>query len=90
VFQKQLCNGIPNVTELRVLRKRLYLKAYNLSIVEHLEQTVFMPLSVTVFVTLATQQHLEYRSFLNALYNALSESTCRLCFGLSTVRDNHV
>jgi hypothetical protein len=48
--QKELYNAIPNVTVWRVLRKRLYLKAYKLSIVQ----------SVNVFVTLATRSHLEY------------------------------
>jgi hypothetical protein len=44
-FKKELYNFIPNVTVGRVLRKRLHLKAYKLSIVQHLER----------------QQHLEYR-----------------------------
>jgi hypothetical protein len=30
-FKKELYNGIPNVTVCRVLRKRLHLKAYKLS-----------------------------------------------------------
>jgi hypothetical protein len=34
VFQKELYNGIPNVTVWRALRKRLHLKEYKLSIVE--------------------------------------------------------
>jgi hypothetical protein len=34
VFQKELYNGIPNVTVWRVLRKRLHLKAYKLSTVQ--------------------------------------------------------
>jgi hypothetical protein len=34
MFQKKLCNGIPNATALRVLRKLLRLKAYELSIVQ--------------------------------------------------------
>jgi hypothetical protein len=37
VFQKELCNGIANVTVRRVLRKRLHLKAYKLSIVQGAE-----------------------------------------------------
>jgi hypothetical protein len=45
VFKKELCNGNPNVTVWRVLRKRLQLKAYKPCIVQHL----------FVFVTLATQ-----------------------------------
>jgi hypothetical protein len=35
VLQKELCNGIPNVTVWRVLRKRLHLKAYRLSVIQH-------------------------------------------------------
>jgi hypothetical protein len=46
VFHKELYNGIPNVTVWRLLRKRLYLKTYKLSIVQHL--------------TISTRQHLEY------------------------------
>jgi hypothetical protein len=53
VFKKELYNGIPNVTVWRVLRKRLRLKVYK-------RLMIFMPLSVNIFVTLATQQHLEY------------------------------
>jgi hypothetical protein len=34
VFQKELYNGIPNVTVWRVLWKRSHLKAYKLSIVQ--------------------------------------------------------
>jgi hypothetical protein len=45
VFQKELYNCIPNVTLWRVLRKRLH---------------VCTPVSVNVFITLATQQHLDY------------------------------
>jgi hypothetical protein len=33
VFQKELYNGIPNATAWQVLRKRLHLKEYKLSIV---------------------------------------------------------
>jgi hypothetical protein len=36
-FKKELCNFIPDVTVWRVLRKRLNLKAYKLSIVQHFE-----------------------------------------------------
>jgi hypothetical protein len=39
-FQKELYNGIPNVTLWRVLRKRLHLKAYKLPIVQHLEKWI--------------------------------------------------
>jgi hypothetical protein len=47
VFQKELYNSIPNVTVWRVLRKRLHLKAYKLSIVQHLERFIACtPLSV--------------------------------------------
>jgi hypothetical protein len=34
VFQRELCNDLPNVTVRRMLRKRLHLKQYKLSIVE--------------------------------------------------------
>jgi hypothetical protein len=37
VSKKELYNGITNVALWRVLRKRLHLKAYKLSIVQHLE-----------------------------------------------------
>jgi hypothetical protein len=54
VFQKELHNGIPNVTVWQVLRKRLRLK--ELSIVQHLERwIVYTPLSINVFITLSTQ-----------------------------------
>jgi hypothetical protein len=46
VFQKQLYNGIPNVTVWRVLRKRLHLKAYKLFIVKHLNTVTFEKLSL--------------------------------------------
>jgi hypothetical protein len=53
---KEFYNGIPNITVWRVLRKRLTLKAYKLLIVQCLERLiVYTPLSVNVFVTLATQ-----------------------------------
>jgi hypothetical protein len=59
-FKKQ-CNDIPNVTVWRVLRKRLHLKTYKLSIVEHFERWIICTsLSWNVFVTLATQYNLEY------------------------------
>jgi hypothetical protein len=55
VFQRYLYNSIPNVTLRRVLRKRLHLKAYKLSIVQGVEcLTVCTPLRVNVFVTLTT------------------------------------
>jgi hypothetical protein len=48
VFQKELYNGIPNVT--------VYLKAYKLYTIQHLERwKVCTPLNVNVFVTFATQ-----------------------------------
>jgi hypothetical protein len=60
-FKKELYNGIPNVTLWRVLRELLYLKAYKLSIVQHLEVwIVCISLNINVHVTLATEQHLEY------------------------------
>jgi hypothetical protein len=37
MFQKELHNCIPNVAVWRMLRKRLHLKAYRLSTVQHLE-----------------------------------------------------
>jgi hypothetical protein len=40
MFQKELYNGIPNVTVWRVLRKHLHLKAYKLSIVQGAEQRI--------------------------------------------------
>jgi hypothetical protein len=36
VFQKELYNGIPNVSVWRVLRKRLYLKEYKLYMIDTL------------------------------------------------------
>jgi hypothetical protein len=53
MFKKKRYNGIRNLTVWRVLRKRLHLKKCKLAI-------VCTPLSVNVFVTLATQQHLQY------------------------------
>jgi hypothetical protein len=54
MFQKEIYNGIPNVTVLRVLRKRLHLNAHKLSIVQYMERSIVCtPLSVNVFVTLA-------------------------------------
>jgi hypothetical protein len=45
-----------------MLRKGLHLNAYNLYIVQHLEQwIVCTPLSVKFFVALVTQFHLEYQ-----------------------------
>jgi hypothetical protein len=38
-FKNQFYNGIRDVTVWRVLRKRLHLKAYKLSIVQHLERS---------------------------------------------------
>jgi hypothetical protein len=49
-LKKQALQGIAKVTVWRVLPKRLHVRAYKLSIVQHLE-----PLSVNVFVTLGTQ-----------------------------------
>jgi hypothetical protein len=66
VLQKELYNGIPNVTLWRMLRKRLLLKAYKLFIVQGVERWIVC--TVKVFVTLATQQHLEYH------YKALFET----------------
>jgi hypothetical protein len=47
VFRKEFYNGISNVNVWRVLRRRLHLKAYKLSIVKHLERfLICTPLSV--------------------------------------------
>jgi hypothetical protein len=40
MFQKELYNDIPNITVWQVLRKRLHLKAYNLSIVQGKAATI--------------------------------------------------
>jgi hypothetical protein len=40
MFEKELCNGIPNVTVWRMLRKRLYLRAYKVSIVQDVERWI--------------------------------------------------
>jgi hypothetical protein len=70
MFQKELYNGIPN-TVWQVLRKRLHLKAYKLSDLQHLERwIVCKPFSANVFVTLATKKHLEYHC------KALFETSC--------------
>jgi hypothetical protein len=37
VFQKELYNDIPTVTVWLVLRKRLHLEEYKLSIIQHIE-----------------------------------------------------
>jgi hypothetical protein len=59
VFQKELWNGIPNVTVWRVLRKRLHLNAYKLSFVESVGRwIVCMPLSVNLFLN--TRYTLEF------------------------------
>jgi hypothetical protein len=56
VFQRELNNGIANVTLWRVVGKRLYLMAYKLSNVQGFQRwIVCTPLSVNVLVTLATQ-----------------------------------
>jgi hypothetical protein len=71
VFRKELYNGIPNVTVWRVLRKRLHSKKYKLCIVRGVQRwLVCTPLSVNVFLTLATQQRLEYHC------KALFETPC--------------
>jgi hypothetical protein len=55
VLQKELCNGIPNVAVWQVLRKRLYWKAYKLSIVQGVQGVkrwiVCTHLGINVFVT---------------------------------------
>jgi hypothetical protein len=40
MFQKELYNGIPNAIVLRVLQKRLHLKAYKLFIVQGVTVTI--------------------------------------------------
>jgi hypothetical protein len=58
---KKLYYGIPNTIVWRVLRKRLHLKDYKLSMIQHIGQwIVCRPSSVYVFIKLATQQHLKY------------------------------
>jgi hypothetical protein len=55
VFPKELYNGVPNVTAWLVLRKRLHLKLYKLSVVEGVEWwIVCTTLSINVFVTLTS------------------------------------
>jgi hypothetical protein len=58
VFQKELYCGVPNVTLWRVLRKCLNFQACKLSAVQG--WIACTSLSVNVFLTLATQQYLEY------------------------------
>jgi hypothetical protein len=71
VFIKELSNGVSNATALRVLRKRLDLNAYKLSIIQGVERCIVCTtLSVNVFMTYATPQHLEYHS------KALCETPC--------------
>jgi hypothetical protein len=54
-----------------MLRKLLYLRAYELSIIQGVERwIVCTSLSVNVFVTLATKRHLEYHC------KALFETPC--------------
>jgi hypothetical protein len=64
VLQKELYNSIPTVTVWRVLGKRLYLKMYKLAILQSVEMYNLMPLSVNVFVTLATQAAYERREII--------------------------
>jgi hypothetical protein len=49
VFRKELYNGIPNAALWRVLRKRLHLKAYKLSPLQHLERWIVCTLQVSHF-----------------------------------------
>jgi hypothetical protein len=61
MFQKELYDGMSNVTVCGAILKRLNLKAYKVSIVQHLGPwIVCTPLSVNGFVSLATQQHFKY------------------------------
>jgi hypothetical protein len=56
LFKKGFYNGTPNAAVWRMLRKRMRLKAYKLSIVEGVERWILCtPLSVDVLVALATQ-----------------------------------
>jgi hypothetical protein len=51
MFQNESYNDIPRVTVWRVLRKRLHLKAYKLSNVQHLERSIVcMPSSVNTVI----------------------------------------
>jgi hypothetical protein len=72
VFQKELYNDVQwySISVWRVLRKRLHLKAYKLSVVQYLERWIVCTLSLNVFVTLTTQQYLEYQC------KALFETLC--------------
>jgi hypothetical protein len=56
LHKKELYYRIPNVSVWRVLRKRLHLKAYKLSIVQHHKRSIVCkPLRLTFFVTLSIQ-----------------------------------
>jgi hypothetical protein len=72
IFQKELYIGILNVTVWRMLRKCLHLKAYKLSNFQgDVRWIACTPVSVNIFVTPATQQHLAYHCialFWNALH----------------------
>jgi hypothetical protein len=58
-----ICYCLASVT------KRLYLKAYKLSIVQHLQRwIVCMPLSLNVFITHSNIWNSAVESFLNTLY----------------------
>jgi hypothetical protein len=55
-FQKELYNDIQNVALWRVLRKRLNLEVYKLSIDEHLERWIVLhAFKYKISITLATQ-----------------------------------
>jgi hypothetical protein len=66
-------NDIPQVTLWRLLQKHLHLKAYKLTIAQAVERWTFSThLSVNVFVTLASEQRLEYNC------KVLFETPCTL------------
>jgi hypothetical protein len=52
MFYKELYNSIPNATVWRVLRKRLHLKAYKLSVVQDERSQ-----NTKVFITTATRPY---------------------------------
>jgi hypothetical protein len=60
-----------------MLLKRLHLKEYKLFIVQYLQRrTVCTALSVNIFVTLATQYHLEYHCKALSELPSINSETC--------------
>jgi hypothetical protein len=67
---KKFYNGIPNVTLWRVLRKRLHLKAYKISIFQGVEWwIVCTPLSVNVF------EHSSHSNIWNTIVQLFFQTT---------------